>query len=105
MRVEQIAVFRTVHVDPRIRFVWIAFIFLTLKSENESGRGSTTEKKSPVQPQTWLEIRGKGANLSTHLIISPLSTGAVNCGVHLRGMQQCAPRPALPMAREDYDCS
>jgi hypothetical protein len=49
MRVEQIAVFRTVHVDPSICFVWIAFIFLKLKSENESGRGST-EKKSPAQP-------------------------------------------------------
>ena len=87
MRVEQIAVFRTVHVDPGIRLVWIAFIFLKLKSENESGRGST-RKNRPRNLKPGLKYRGKGANLSTHLIISPLRTGAVNCGVHLRGMQQ-----------------
>lgn len=69
MRVEQIAVFRTVHVDPGIRLVWIAFIFLKPKSENESGRGSTAEKKSPAQPQTRLSRKkgGKSEHAPHHL--------------------------------------
>jgi hypothetical protein len=102
MRVEQIAVFRTVHVDPSIRFVWIAFIFLKLKSENESGRGSTEKK---IARSTRLESREKGANLartssSAHFVPAQ-STAAFTCA----GCNKCAPRQALPMAREDYDCS